>query len=72
MNTCQYCRHWERNNPLDAGWENLFGCCGSPKLAEEEDTPAPAADMLLYTDMYGEGARVMTGQDFGCIHWEAT
>ena len=48
--------------------------CDSPKFVDEYPEGAPpdnyTGDMLRYSGSYGYSASFMTGQDFGCIHWE--
>ena len=75
MNTCQHCRHWKRIPAYHRDdTVKLFGMCDSPKFVDEYPEGAPpdnyTGDMLRYSGSYGYSASFMTGQDFGCIHWE--
>ena len=74
--TCQHCRHWKRIPPYHRDdTVKLFGICASPKFVDEYPEGAPpdnyTSDMLRYFGSYDYPGIFSTGQDFGCIHWEA-
>jgi len=62
---CEKCKHWTRQ---DMAYE--AGDCGSGKFIYIiNETPRPR-DGLFYLDADGYNAWVITGPDFGCIHFE--
>jgi hypothetical protein len=72
MNTCQHCRYWERERPPSTrDTAPLFGYCLSPKMKDDIFEATAVSDMLLTPGKYGSAAAMKTGQDFGCIHWQA-
>jgi hypothetical protein len=65
MNTCKDCKHWERNKD-----EKYAGRCDSEKFVYSDGNDCQK-DGLQYWDYEGYSAGFETGEDFGCIHWEA-
>ena len=67
MNTCKDCKFWSRNttsyHPIHCGQ------CSNEKIIY--DPVAPPKDGLSYYDYEGYMASILTGEDFGCIHWES-
>ena len=64
--TCKTCKWWGPNRN-DKAIEAVIGACFCPRLMATSmqvcDEPMSAgAD---------EGGHILTGQDFGCVHWEA-
>lgn len=72
MNTCSSCANWS-DKPFD-GCEDYRGCYSDKftYLAFSLDCKdMREKDNLVYSDSAEDVANVMTGKDFGCIHWEA-
>lgn len=59
IGTCKDCKWWEK----DEHWGDNVGICQSPKIAD----PAIDAQAFQCTDKYED---ILTGPDFGCVHWE--
>lgn len=67
---CKTCKHWERlTEASDVRYYGPYaGNCASDKFVYG-DGNVPA-DSLVYYDNEGYHADFVTGEDFGCIHWE--
>lgn len=68
---CKNCKYWENS---DIG--SYYGCkkgeygeCSSNKFCYQESNK-DEKDNLVYWDYEGYSAGVMTGSDFGCVHFE--
>ncbi len=77
MGKCGDCKYWKRREKDDySAWETptdesmRYGDCSSPKFVYEFNYTQDA-DELLYRDYEDYMAKVVTGQNFGCIHFDA-
>jgi hypothetical protein len=63
---CKFCKYWIRRK------DEKFGDCDSPKF--QYYCPcgniSVENDNLIYWDSEMYSADCLTGEDFGCIHWE--
>lgn len=59
IGACKDCKWWEK----DEHWGDNVGICQSQKIAD----PAIDAQAFQCTDKYED---ILTGPDFGCVHWE--
>lgn len=57
MNTCKNCKHWEF---IDVG---TVGLCNHPKVGQ-------TGDNLTRDGLNVSDGEVITGPDFGCVHWK--
>jgi hypothetical protein len=72
MNHCKTCKHWTRyTKAFDIKWRgSRAGTCDSEKFANQDGSATH--DGLNYWGSYEESAGFETGEDFGCVHHEAT
>ena len=67
---CNTCRWWMPTGFKFAETSPNMGICDSPKFVQGPQHIEP--DCLHFFDAdNGFAAFVETGEDFGCIHWEA-
>jgi hypothetical protein len=68
MNTCKTCKHWDTSQPEDFGvyhGDSHFPC------ERNDGTVQIAQAHGAYTSTFdGSHPGLVTGPDFGCIHWE--
>jgi hypothetical protein len=65
---CQNCKNWE----VDEFYKS-FGVCNCNKfkdVSENWDSDNWTDDMVVYFDHESYQAELMTGKNFGCIHFE--
>lgn len=60
---CCGCEHWTRNE------DDVMGECSCEKMIYDPLGLSGVRDALVYMDHSGAGARIMTGDWFGCVHW---
>ncbi len=63
---CKTCRHW------DADGEFAQLCRSTEHVARSEPVAIAEGAELVLVEPHFEGASwIMTGPEFGCVHWEA-
>jgi hypothetical protein len=71
MGKCKDCKWWGKfaNGSESEGYKK---CCNHEKIYYDENyfIDIPKKDCLRYSDMDCYNAELVTGQDFGCIHFE--
>jgi len=78
MNTCSTCIYWHRglddaDKPIEDDYLNkidYMGSCRCPKMVYVGQYLNFLKDGLCYYDYEGAAAGVLTGEDFGCIHYK--
>ena len=64
-NTCKTCKHWDNWN----GTGRAGVCCHLETGGIDDEVCLPAPNQLLARGM-DDDTLILTGPDFGCIHWE--
>jgi len=83
MNTCDTCKHWDRQpdhvfqpteyqKPVGPPLVTVFGVCRAVFLSCGMAHPLPNGLTSDYGYHIGGETDIYTGPKFGCVHWEAS
>jgi len=69
MNACKSCKQWDKGIECD----DAIGFCESPHFIHTNRANIhghPKNSLILIASISKDATFLITGPDFGCIHWE--